>query len=163
MRLIRQIPRAAFATLAASLLLAAPGAAAEVTKSTRDAPAAAPGTAELNCLAEAVYFEAGGTGAKGEAAVAHVIVNRANNPKFPDSVCGVVRQGCQFSYRCDGRSDALAERERRESALRAARTVLAGAPDPTRGALFFHAASAKPGWFSSRERVGRIGGNVFYR
>lgn len=155
--------RATLSTLAATLILAAPGAAAELTKSMRNAPAAAPGTTELNCLAEAVYFEAGGTGSKGEAAVAHVILNRSNSPKFPDSVCGVVRQGCQFSYRCDGRSDALADGARRESAVKTARAVLGGAPDPTRGALFFHAASAKPGWFSTRDRVGKIGGNIFYR
>ena len=118
---------------------------------------------ELACLAEAIYFEARGTGAAGEAAVAHVVVNRARSAKFPDSVCAVVTQGCQFSYRCDGRSDALADARSRSRAYRAAETVLAGAPDPTNGALFFHSARAKPGWFAQRKRTGTIGGNVFYR
>ncbi|TPE51501.1 cell wall hydrolase [Amaricoccus solimangrovi] len=149
------------ATLALALAgaLAAPALAADPAVSTRNAPR----SSEMSCLAEAVYFEAGGTGTKGEAAVAHVIVNRAESPKFPGTVCGVVRQGCQFSYRCDGKSDALANAERRERAYAAARAALSGAPDITKGALFFHAASAKPGWFASRDRVGRIGGNVFYR
>lgn len=160
---IKKTLRAALASLAALLVLAAPGAAAEVTKSTRNAPAAAPRTAELSCLAEAVYFEAGGTGPKGEAAVAHVIVNRAGSPRFPGTICGVVRDGCQFSYRCDGKSDALADPERRDSAMKTAQAVLSGAPDITKGALFFHSANAKPGWFSSRDRVGTFGGNVFYR
>ena len=40
---------------------------------------------ELACLAEAVYFEARGTGTAGETAVAHVVVNRSNDPKFPDT------------------------------------------------------------------------------
>jgi spore germination cell wall hydrolase CwlJ-like protein len=155
--------RTVVAGLAAALLMAAPGAAAEVTKMTRGAPAAAPGPADLGCMAEAVYFEAGGTGAKGETAVAHVILNRARSPEFPGSVCGVVRQGCQFSYRCDGKSDALASGARREKAIAIARAVLAGAPDITNGALFFHSASAAPGWFKTRPRVGRIGGNIFYR
>ena len=44
-----------------------------------------------------------------------------------------------------------------------AETVLAGAPDITKGALFFHSARVAPGWFASRPRVGRFGGNVFYR
>lgn len=159
----RTTVRTALAGLATTLLLAAPGAAADVTKMTRNAPAATPGSADLDCLAEAIYFEAGGTGAKGEAAVAHVIMNRARSPKFPGSVCGVVRQGCQFSYRCDGKSDALAQRDRREHAVKTARAVLAGEPDITNGAIFFHSAKAKPGWFSTRPRVGQIGGNVFYR
>ncbi|HRO13347.1 cell wall hydrolase [Amaricoccus sp.] len=143
------------APLAAAAFLAAPALA--------DNRASIPGERELACLAEAIYFEARGTGAEGEAAVAHVIVNRSNNPKFPDTVCGVVTQGCQFSYRCDGRSDALTDARSRARAYRAAETVLAGGADPTGGALFFHSARAKPGWFAKRKRTGTIGGNVFYR
>lgn len=139
------------------LLLAALAGAAFVT---RPAEAA---DRDLACLAEAVYFEARGTGTEGEAAVAHVVVNRSKDPKFPDSVCGVVAQGCQFSYRCDGRSDALADPRARARAYRVAEAVLVADDDPTHGALFFHSASARPGWFARRERVGTIGGNVFYR
>ncbi len=164
--------------LFAALLLVAnctqPGTA---TQAARDLPAvaapvpsapAAPeasraGGRDLACLAEAVYFEARGTGMEGESAVAHVIVNRARSAQFPRTVCGVVGDGCQFSYRCDGRSDALAEAGPRAHAFRVAEDVLAGAPDFTRGALFFHSARAAPGWFKSRPRVGKFGGNVFYR
>jgi spore germination cell wall hydrolase CwlJ-like protein len=118
---------------------------------------------DLACLAEAIYFEARGTGAKGEAAVAHVVVNRARSAKFPNSVCGVIGDGCQFSYRCDGHAETLAEPGSRSRAFRIAEAVLSGEPDITEGALFFHAASASPGWFNTRPRVGKIGGNVFYR
>jgi spore germination cell wall hydrolase CwlJ-like protein len=114
------------------------------------------------CLTEAIYFEATGA-AESQVAVAHVILNRARDPRFPRTVCGVVRDGCQFSYRCSGRSLALKDATKRARAERAAATVLAGAPDPTRGALFFHSAAVRPGWFASRPRVGEIGGNVFYR
>ncbi len=123
----------------------------------------APRKQQVACLAEAVYFEARGTGTEGEAAVAHVIVNRTESPKFPGTVCGVVSQGCQFSYRCDGRSDALADARARASAYKVAEAVLTADDDPTNGALFFHSAKAKPGWFAKRPRVARIGGNVFYR
>lgn len=146
------------AALSALALLAGPGAA-----ETSKRPQVSRSASEIACLAEAIYFEAGGTGAKGEAAVAHVIVNRAQDRKFPSSVCGVVSDGCQFSYRCDGRSDALADSRRRGHAMKVAQSVLSGAPDITDGALFFHSARAKPGWFKSRPRVGVIGGNVFYR
>lgn len=118
---------------------------------------------DLACLAEAIYFEARGTGPVGTEAVAHVVVNRARSPKFPDSVCAVVGEGCQFSYRCDGRPDVLADPTAREKALRTAETVLQGARDITQGAVFFHAARIEPGWFATRERVGTFGGNVFYR
>ena len=162
--------------LAALLLLANCTQAPLATQATRDLPeavpqpAAAPGPeasrsrgSDLACLAEAVYFEARGTGTVGESAVAHVIVNRAKSPEFPRSVCGVVGDGCQFSYRCDGRSDALAESGPRARAYKVAGDVLGGAPDFTSGALFFHSAQAAPGWFKTRPRIGTFGGNVFYR
>lgn len=117
---------------------------------------------DLACLAEAVYFEARGTGVDGESAVAHVIVNRAKADSFPNSICGVVHDGCQFSYRCDGRSDALAEPSARAHAYKVAQAVLEGAPDITRGALYFHSAKASSGMKRHR-KVGVIGGNVFYR
>ena len=168
---MRTLARAA-ACIAALLVLANCTTPTGVTRSTRNAPAAAIAVAsdpkpiraqDLACLAEAVYFEARGTGTTGETAVAHVVVNRARSARFPGSVCGVVADGCQFSYRCDGRSDALSDAGSRARAYRVAETVLSGAPDITRGALFFHSAAAAPGWFASRPRVGTFGGNVFYR
>jgi spore germination cell wall hydrolase CwlJ-like protein len=156
----------AAACLAACLILAncAASPEPEIGRAAPDPAASVPvAEADVACLAEAIYFEARGTGPKGEAAVAHVVVNRAKSPKFPRTVCGVVGDGCQFSYRCDGRSDVLAEASSRARAFRIAESVLSGAPDITQGALFFHSARAAPGWFSSRPRVGKIGGNVFYR
>ena len=170
---MRPIARAA-AALVATLALAN-CTASMVHQSTRNAPAEADPEAavpevtrtatsrDLACLAEAVYFEARGTGTTGETAVAHVVVNRAKSPKFPGSVCGVVADGCQFSYRCDGHSDSLSEPGSRVRAYKVAEAVLSGAPDFTKGALFFHSARVSPGWFQSRPRIGTFGGNVFYR
>lgn len=119
---------------------------------------------ERACLAEAIYFEARGTGENGQAAVAHVVLNRAEHPEFPDDVCGVIADRCQFSYRCNGRSNALTSPQAREEAKRIAAQVLSGAPDITGGALFFHSNQARStGWFKTRPRVGQFGGNVFYR
>ncbi len=158
------------AGIAALLVVANCTGTTEATQSSRSAPPeAAPEVSRasapaLSCLAEAIYFEARGTGTTGESAVAHVVVNRAKSPKFPNSVCGVVADGCQFSYRCDGRADVLADTGARAHAFRIAESVLAGAPDITQGALFFHSARAAPGsWFNSRPRIGTFGGNVFYR
>jgi spore germination cell wall hydrolase CwlJ-like protein len=164
---LRPLARAA-GGLAGLLVLAncAPSTAVQSTRGASEAPAPEVSRAashDLACLAEAIYFEARGTGQTGETAVAHVVVNRAESAQFPDSVCGVVADGCQFSYRCDGRSDALADPNARARAYRVAEAVLGGAPDFTRGALFFHSAQVAPGWFGTRPRVGTFGGNVFYR
>src|SRR4029078_6672102 len=62
----------------------------------------------LNCLTQAVYYEAAGEGPDGERAVAQVVLNRMHHPGYPASVCGVIYQGsergtgCQFPFTCDG-------------------------------------------------------------
>ena len=141
------------AALAACFAIAAPAAAED-----------APSKRALACLAEAVYYEARGEPTQGRAAVAYVVLNRAESGKFPETPCAVVAEGCQFSYRCDGRPEALADRADRDAAFATAKAVLTGAvADPTHGALFFHATRANPGWFKSRTRVAKIGKHVFYR
>jgi N-acetylmuramoyl-L-alanine amidase len=154
--------------LAIALSACAPTTASETPgfparAATETAPPAAAGP-DRACLAEAIYFEARGTSEKGQAAVAHVVLNRAEHPEFPDDVCGVIADRCQFSYRCNGRPNALTNPQARAEATRIATAVLTGAPDPTEGALFFHSTQASAtGWFQSRPRVGQFGGNVFYR
>ena len=54
---------------------------------------------EVECMTEAVYFEARGESPEGRKAVMEVILNRTNNPtKFPNTVCKVIKQKNQFSY-----------------------------------------------------------------
>lgn len=116
------------------------------------------------CIAEAVYHESLGTSERAAHAVAHVILNRREHEQFPDTACAVVSEGCQFSYRCNGKPETLADEAERERAFRAAEAVLEGrAPDPTDGALFFHAETIRPGWFKTLDRLVEIGGNIFYR
>ena len=70
----------------------------------------------LMCVAVAIYFEARGEPVEGQIAVAQVIRNRIEDPRYPDNACDVVKQGyywngnpirnmCQFSFYCDGKSD----------------------------------------------------------
>lgn len=125
-------------------------------------------TAAYNCLKEAIYFEAGAVPNPGREAVAHVIMNRVKDSRFPGDVCGVIQEGedrrrCQFSYRCDLDPTVIRWPSQMEQAEETARKVLAGASaDPTKGALFFHAKWMRPGWFATRKRVGQFGGNIFY-
>jgi spore germination cell wall hydrolase CwlJ-like protein len=124
--------------------------------------------ADFNCLVEAIYFEAGSEDPIGQRAVAHVILHRVKSPRFPDTVCGVVhdsnRRGCQFSYWCDGKSDAMSSDERWAKSKQAADDVLSGAyPDVTKGALFYHADFVRPRWRKKMTRTATIGGHIFYR
>ena len=89
--------------------------------------------AEQKCLANGVYFESRGETAKGQAAVAQVILNRVRNPAYPKSICGVVYQNdswrnrCQFSFACDGIKERVGEpRQHYKIAQEIAMAVTAG-------------------------------------
>jgi spore germination cell wall hydrolase CwlJ-like protein len=145
--------RPLIAALAA--LLALPAAGEEPSQPSED---------ELECVAEAVYHEARGTSEASQEAVAHVVVNRAEDEDFPDDVCAVVEDRCQFSYECDGKSEAMTEPEERTEAVEAAQEVLEGeAPDPTGGALYYHNDTVIPDWAEDFQPTRKLGGHTFYR
>lgn len=126
------------------------------------------GDAEWQCLKTALYFEARGETLKGQFAVAEVILNRVDNPRYPKTVCGVVNQGstkgCQFSYACDGVKDVMHERDAADRAGRIARLMLDGAPRAlTEGATHFHTRAVRPGWAHRFPRTAQIGQHLFYR
>jgi N-acetylmuramoyl-L-alanine amidase len=124
-------------------------------------------TQAQHCVALAMYWEARGEGDRGMLAVGSVVLNRVEDDRFPDSVCGVVYQGgeappCQFSWWCDGKSDRPTSDSLWASSLSLADELLTARPqDPTHGALFFHNTSMQSPW--RRERTARIGHHIFYR
>jgi spore germination cell wall hydrolase CwlJ-like protein len=127
-------------------------------------PMPAQATADLQCLTTALYFEARGEPVAGQAAVAEVILNRVDSPLYPASVCGVVGQGCQFSYACDGRPDRMADPAARAVAARIAAAMLAGTPRLlTHGATHFHTPAVRPSWSRRFLRTATIGDHHFYR
>ncbi|MFO1035411.1 MAG: cell wall hydrolase [Geminicoccaceae bacterium] len=116
----------------------------------------------LNLMALNMYQEAGGEGDEGMLAVGWVVLNRVADPSYPKTIEGVISQGCQFSWRCDGRSDAPRSEQRWRRALDLARTMLeAPPPDPTGGAISFHNTFVSPDWHGLRRTV-QIGNHVFY-
>jgi hypothetical protein len=133
--------------------------------------AAPPGSgADWECLTEALYFEARGESLAGVVAVAEVILNRVASADYPNSVCGVVRQGgeglynCQFTYRCDGRSDVISERAAYQAVGRVASYMLNGAPRTlTHGATHYHTLAVHPSWANRFSRTTTIGYHHFYR
>jgi spore germination cell wall hydrolase CwlJ-like protein len=125
----------------------------------------------LTCLARTIYWEARGEDQAGMEAIASVVMNRVGKQDFPDTVCGVVKQGqekhaCQFSWWCDGKPDTVQNEEDRYTIAKdVARKALNGQlPDRTKGALYFVAKdSAKPDWASKYVRTAQIDGQDFYK
>ena len=126
---------------------------------------------ELTCLALNVYHEARGEPERGKYAVAHVVMNRVADRRFPSTVCRVVKQGgeltryrCQFSWWCDGQSD----RPREAKAWAASQVIAADVfwgrdRDPTRGALWYHADYVSPYWRTAFKQGPKIGRHFFYQ
>lgn len=130
------------------------------------------GDKQWRCLTEALYFEARGESVKGQFAVAEVILNRVDSAAFPDTVCGVVKQGtgaglwrCQFTYNCDGRSERIRDRAAWERVGKVADIILKGgvARNLTNGATYYHTTAVSPRWARSFELTAVIGVHLFYR
>ena len=123
-----------------------------------------------SCLTEALYFEARGETVRGMFAVAEVILNRVDDPRYPGSVCGVVNQGtgkkfrCQFTYTCDGRPENMSDKRAYERVGKVARIMLDGADRKlTSGATHYHTKAVKPKWSRVFPRTATIGYHHFYR
>jgi hypothetical protein len=108
------------------------------------------------CLAQAIYYEAGGDTTDDQRAVAQVVLNRVRHPFFPKTVCGVVFQGsqlktgCQFTFTCDGSMSRPPEAH----AWAKARAMAA---DALNGAVF------APVGYATHFHTPWVGGHLFYR
>jgi len=124
----------------------------------------------LMCLALNVYHEARSDTMIGQYAVAHVVMNRVQSDRFPDSVCDVVHQGyhkgkhkCQFSWYCDGKADTPTEPRAWALATLVAYDVLNGTvPDVTYGATHYHATYVRPYWAKHFKETVTHGSHIFY-
>jgi spore germination cell wall hydrolase CwlJ-like protein len=124
----------------------------------------------LECLASAVYYEAGSQDDNGERAVAQVVLNRVRHPAFPASVCGVVYQGstratgCQFTFTCDGSMHRQPDAEGWKRASRIAQEALSGSVyAPVGYATHYHADYVVPYWASTLAKNAVVGAHIFYR
>jgi spore germination cell wall hydrolase CwlJ-like protein len=125
---------------------------------------------ETMCLAKNIYYEAGREHFRGKVAVAQVTLNRVEHERFPETVCGVVKQRtrvgskiiCQFSWTCEpvGKIRYLSDAWR-ESVLAAQQVMEANLRmERLNRALYFHATHVNPQW--GLERLTRIGNHIFY-
>lgn len=129
---------------------------------------------EYNCLVKNIYFEARNQSKIGKQAIAVVTLERVKRKNYPPTICKVVaeerkRGVCQFSWKCDGKSDNpnLSSKEELAAWKRAqkvAEDALLGKVSPIiKGATMFHADYDKPDWdYSKLKFLGKIGDHLFY-
>lgn len=145
------------------------------------------------CMAMAIYHEAKNQPLAGQVAVGQVIMNRVADDRWPSDVCSVIKQGpvreswktrqnpdlfddersyypvrdrCQFSFYCDGKSDEMRDRQAKALAYAAAHGVLhKQVHDLVEGATFYHASWMEkyPSWSRSQEYVVQIEDHIFYK
>jgi spore germination cell wall hydrolase CwlJ-like protein len=107
-------------------------------------------------------------------AISQVVLNRVNSRKYPNTVCKVVYQAirrdllvvrdlCQFSWYCDGRSDHPSDFDSWIESVRVAALTMALKVDFTEGALNYHAVYVKPSWAAKMRLTIRIGSHRFYK
>jgi N-acetylmuramoyl-L-alanine amidase len=143
---------------------------------------------EAYCLAENIYYEARNEDIRGQYAVASVTLNRTKDPRYPDTVCGVVQQTarskiteklvCAFSWYCEnnrrGKEIPLKNKDgsvnqavvdQFQIASIVAITVLSGeVEDNTGGATHFHNPFiSSPDWTNTLHKTMRVGNHDFYK
>ncbi len=124
----------------------------------------------VDCLADAVYYEAAGEPREGREAVAQVVLNRVRHPNYPKSVCGVVFEGsarvtgCQFTFTCDGSLRRMPDATGWRDAVEVATAALDGfVSSSLGGSTHYHAVRVRPVWSAAMTATRRIGAHQFYR
>ena len=126
---------------------------------------------QLDCLTRNIYWEAASEPFEGKVAVAQVTMNRVQDGRFGDGVCGVVYQKniiyekliCQFSWVCETTHKVRPVYQPlwKESELVAKKVLLENFRLPgLNGALFYHADYVSPGW--KLPKIDKIGRHIFY-
>lgn len=123
---------------------------------------------QMMCMAAAVFFEARDQPIQGQIAVAEVVMNRVESPRWPNDICSVVFQPSQFSFTHDGQSDnyrkytsGVADRK----AIRVAEEIAISVVGGYRLGLtstHYHATYVSPYWANQYDLDGRIGDHIFY-
>ena len=145
---------------------------------------------EFICLVENIYFESKGESMRGKIAVGVVTLNRLKDPRYPKTICEVVKQGpvreswktrqdstlaadqrlynpirhrCQFSWWCDGYKERIKYDENWIDSVRAAKSALTGKYDDlVDGATHYHAVYVTPEWANRLRFIVQIDNHKFY-
>lgn len=117
--------------------------------------------AAVTCLALNLYYEGRDQTVDQQAWIAYVTLNRVADPRWPDTVCEVVKQPAQFSWYWDGESDFPLEAEAYEIAQTLSRVILSSDYRGT-DALYYHNLTVAPSWSTRVNPIGCYGSHVFY-
>ncbi|PKH10449.1 cell wall hydrolase [Planomicrobium sp. MB-3u-38] len=113
--------------------------------------------AETEIMARVVHGEARGEKYAGKVAVAAVILNRGQSPRFPDSIESVVFQRNAFTAVNDKQYYLVPD----SSAYQAVKDAVKGW-DPSHGATYYYNPSGvTDSWIFSRTTITKIGKHVF--
>ncbi len=140
---------------------------------------------EAVCLAKNMYYEARNQGLAGQLAVSLVVMNRVKDKRYPNTICEVVYQGpiskwwlkekgkivpirnrCQFSWYCDGKSDNPKNKKKYKFFLDLSRDLVYGnmqVVDITEGATHYHADYVYPDWRKTKTKTIEVADHIFYR
>lgn len=114
---------------------------------------------DIQLMANAVYGESRGEPYIGQVAVAAVILNRVNNPSFPNTVSGVIFEPRAFTAVADGQIYLTPN----ETAKKAVLDAINGW-DPSENAIYyFNPDTATSAWIWSRPQIKQIGRHIFCR
>ena len=140
------------------------------------------------CLAENIYYEARNEDIRGQFAVASVTLNRANDERFPNTICEVVEQTaisritkkvvCAFSWYCendkkgkeipvnnkDGSINQRVVDQFQLASLIAIEVIGGNVSDNTDGSTHFHNPyTSHPAWCNELKKTMKIGNHAFYK
>lgn len=132
---------------------------------------------QIQCLARNIYFETRAVTLSAAMSVTDVVLNRVDSSQYPNTPCKVVHQGlkddngnmlrnkCQFSWYCDGKSDKPKDKSAWKRSLKFASDMynFNYYRGLTEGSTHYHATYVQPFWAPSLDRVDQIGPHIFYR
>lgn len=135
----------------------APGVAAIPAATLASRGANRPSARDVQLLAQMIMAEAQGEPYEGKVAVGAVILNRVRDPRFPNTLAGVLYEQDAFEPMLNGTFYQAPDAD----SIRAAQDALAGW-DPTGGALYFYnPAKVWSTWVFTRPVLTQIGNHVF--
>ena len=117
------------------------------------------------CMAKNIYFEARNESRKGQIAIALVTLQRVKDPRYPNTVCGVVYDNKQFSWYSDGLSDYPRNHKAWQEIALIASTMLdsdTAIYDFTYGSTHYHADYVDPYWNEYMILKAKIDTHIFY-
>ena len=157
-----------------SFTLASPSLIEPTSSSIKEEISFAVDQKQIDCMAQAIYFESRGEPLVGQLAVGLVVKNRSDSDLFPNDICDVVYQGprdsrgnplrnrCQFSWYCDGIPEKISDTSKWEQSIFVSKLIMYDKIfDFTDGSLYFHSTSVSPNW--KLKKTGLIGNHIFYK